>query len=187
MSTCWDHPAAIRQGEELDVAMLEPYFAVHFFPTKRRASKVANFSRAVIQLDLLTEPRCGDLVLRRPPFEKKKKKRMAGSKSSPRNMGRGGRISACSQTHSVYAPASCSASILRRRFNPAAHRFYVMDDPRPIILRRTLPLGLDFPAEKSHGGSSRILLSTNFLFSTCTVWITLPWVLSDLGGPGRPI
>jgi len=46
MSGLLDHPAAIRQSEELDLAMLEPYLRRHF-PTKRARSRSANF-RAVI-------------------------------------------------------------------------------------------------------------------------------------------
>ena len=46
MSDLLDHPAAIRQGEELDLATLELYLRRHF-PTKRARSRPANF-RAVI-------------------------------------------------------------------------------------------------------------------------------------------
>jgi aminoglycoside phosphotransferase (APT) family kinase protein len=130
-----DHPAAIRSGEELDVAKLEPFLRSHF-PNEAGALKIRQFPSGHSNLTYSLHLGANELVLRRPPFGSKVK--------SAHDMSREFRV--LSKLHSVYAPAPevllyCDdASII-------GAPFYVMRPIHGIILRKTLPPGLDFPPE----------------------------------------
>src|SRR3984957_15288721 len=123
MSDFLDHPAAIRSGEELDVAKLEPFLRFHF-PN--------GHSNLTYSLYLGAR----ELVLRRPPFGSKVK--------SAHDMSREFRV--LSKLHSVY-PAAPEVLLYCDDVSIIAAPFYVMEPIRGIILRRHLPSGLDFPAE----------------------------------------
>jgi aminoglycoside phosphotransferase (APT) family kinase protein len=137
MSDLLDHPAAIRSGEELDLAKLEPYLRLHF-PGETGALRVRQYPSGHSNLTYALNLGSRELVLRRPPFGSKVK--------SAHDMGR--EFRALSKLHSVYAPAPevlfyCDDdSIL-------GAAFYVMEPIHGIILRRNLPRELDFPAEKA--------------------------------------
>jgi aminoglycoside phosphotransferase (APT) family kinase protein len=135
MSDFLDHPAAIRSGEELDVAKLEPFLRRHF-PDEAGVLQVRQFpsghSNLTYSLDLGTK----ELVLRRPPFGSKVK--------SAHDMSREFRV--LSKLHSVYAPAP---KVLLYCDDPlvVGAPFYVMEPIHGIILRKHLPPDLDFSAE----------------------------------------
>src|SRR6202050_3962988 len=130
-----DHPTAVRSGEELDLARLEPFLRRHF-PDAEGALQIWQFPSGPSYLTYSFHLGTKELVLRRPPFGSKVK--------SAHDMSREFRV--LSKLHSVYAPAPevllyCDdASII-------GAPFYVMQPIHGIILRRTLPPGLDFPAE----------------------------------------
>jgi aminoglycoside phosphotransferase (APT) family kinase protein len=137
MSDLLDHPAAIRSGEELDLAKLEPYLRLHF-PSESGALGVRQYPSGHSNLTYALNLGARELVLRRPPFGSKVK--------SAHDMGREFRV--LSKLHTVYAPAPevlcyCDDDAI------LGTPFYVMEPIHGIILRRNLPRELDFPAEKA--------------------------------------
>ena len=137
MNDLLDHPAALRQGEELDLATLEPYLRRHF-PNEAGALQVRQFPSGHSNLTYSLQLGARELVLRRPPFGSKVK--------SAHDMGREFRV--LSKLHSVYAPAP-EVLLYCDDDSILGAPFYVMEPIRGIILRRNLPHGLDFPAEKA--------------------------------------
>src|SRR6202789_2573418 len=135
MSAFLDQPTAIRSGEELNVAALEPYLRNHF-PDEAGALEVRQFPAGHSNLTYSLHLGARELVLRRPPFGSKVK--------SAHDMSREFRV--LSKLHAVYSPAPevvlyCDdASVI-------GAPFYVMQSIHGIILRRHLPPGLDFPPE----------------------------------------
>jgi aminoglycoside phosphotransferase (APT) family kinase protein len=137
MSDLLDHPAAIRPGEELDLATLEPYLRRHF-PDEAGALQVRQFPSGHSNLTYSLNLGARELVLRRPPFGSKVK--------SAHDMGREFRV--LSKLHSVYAPAP-EVLLYCEDDSVLGAPFYVMEPIRGIILHRYLPPGLDFPEEKA--------------------------------------
>jgi len=167
MSDLLDHPAAIRQGEELDLATLEPYLRRHF-PNEAGALQVRQFPSGHSNLTYSLQLGARELVLRRPPFGSKVK--------SAHDMGREFRV--LSKLHSAYAPAP---EVLLYCDDDAilGAPFYVMEPIRGIILRRNLPHGLDFPAEKVRRLSESFV--DNFIHLHRVDYAAVG--LSDLGRP----
>src|ERR1700689_4454539 len=137
MSDFLDRPTAIRSGEELNAAALEPYLR-HHFPKESGVLEVRQFPAGHSNLTYSLQLGAKELVLRRPPFGSKVK--------SAHDMSREFRV--LSKLHSVYEPApellpSCDATSV------VGAPFYVMQPVHGIILRRKLPYGLDFSAEKA--------------------------------------
>jgi aminoglycoside phosphotransferase (APT) family kinase protein len=137
MSDLLDHPAAIRPGEQLDLAKLEPYLRLHF-PDESGALQVRQFPSGHSNLTYSLQLGAKELVLRRPPFGSKVK--------SAHDMSREFRV--LSKLHSVYAPAP-EVLLYCDDDSVLGAPFYVMEPIRGIILRRDVPPGLDFPAEKA--------------------------------------
>ncbi|MFY9804595.1 MAG: phosphotransferase family protein [Candidatus Acidiferrales bacterium] len=137
MSDLLDHPAAIRSGEELDVAKLEPYLRRHF-PDEAGALQVRQFPSGHSNLTYSVQLGSREFVLRRPPFGSKVK--------SAHDMGREFRV--LSKLHSAYSPAP-RALVHCDDDSIIGAPFYVMEPIRGVILRRNLPAGLDFSAEKA--------------------------------------
>jgi aminoglycoside phosphotransferase (APT) family kinase protein len=138
MSDLLDHPTAIRSGEELDLAKLEPYLRRHF-PEAAGDLQVRQFPSGHSNLTYSIHFGTKELVLRRPPFGSKVK--------SAHDMSREFRV--LSKLHSAYAPAP-RALFYCDDVDIIGAPFYVMEPVRGIILRRKLPLGLDFSAEKAN-------------------------------------
>src|SRR3984957_4611861 len=134
MSDFLDHPAAIRSGEELDVAKLEPFLRFHF-PNETGALKILQFPSGHSNLTYSLYLGARELVLRRPPFGSKVK--------SAHDMSREFRV--LSKLHSVY-PAAPEVLLYCDDVSIIAAPFYVMEPIRGIILRRHLPSVLDFSA-----------------------------------------
>src|ERR1700689_2892023 len=130
-----DRPTAIRSGEELNAAALEPYLR-HHFPKESGVLEVRQFPAGHSNLTYSLKLGAKELVLRRPPFGSKVK--------SAHDMSREFRV--LSKLHSVYAPAPevilyCDdASVI-------GATFYVMQPIHGIIIRKSLPSGLNFPSE----------------------------------------
>jgi aminoglycoside phosphotransferase (APT) family kinase protein len=145
MSDFLDHPAQIRSGEELNVAALEPYLR-KYFPNETGALEVRQFPAGHSNLTYSLQLGAKELVLRRPPFGSKVK--------SAHDMNREFRV--LSKLHSAYAPAPevllyCDDDSL------IGAPFYVMRPVHGIILRRKLPAGLDFSAEKARALSESFI------------------------------
>src|SRR5260370_16620912 len=167
MSDLLDHPAAIRQGEELDLGTLEPYLRRHF-PNKAGALLVRQFPSGHSNLTYSLQLGARELVLRRPPFGSKVK--------SAHDMGREFRV--LSKLHSVYAPAP-EVLLYCDDDSILGAPFYVMKPIRGMILRRNLPHGLDFPAEKARRLSESFV--DNFIYLHRVDYAAVG--LSDLGRP----
>jgi aminoglycoside phosphotransferase (APT) family kinase protein len=167
MSDLLDHPAAIRQGEELDLATLEPYLRRHF-PNEAGALQVRQFPSGHSNLTYSLQLGARELVLRRPPFGSKVK--------SAHDMGREFRV--LSKLHSVYAPAP-EVLLYCDDDSILGAPFYVMKPIRGIILRRNLPHGLDFTAEKARRLSESFV--DNFIHLHRVDYAAAG--LSDLGRP----
>ncbi len=137
MSDLLDHPAAVRSGEELDVAKLEPYLRRHF-PNEAGPFHVHQYPSGHSNLTYALKLGERELVLRRPPFGSKVK--------SAHDMGREFRV--LSKLHSDYALAP-EVLLYCDDDSILGAPFYLMKPIRGMILRRDLPRNLDFPAEKA--------------------------------------
>jgi aminoglycoside phosphotransferase (APT) family kinase protein len=138
MSDLLDHAAAIRSGEELDLAKLEPYLR-HHFPDETGTLEVRQFPSGHSNLTYSLQLGARELVLRRPPFGSKVK--------SAHDMSREFRV--LSKLGSAYSPAP-QALFYCDDNGIIGAPFYVMEPIRGVILRRKLPPGLDFSAAKAH-------------------------------------
>ena len=129
-----DHSGAVRAGEELDLARLEPYLRSHF-PDERGPLSVRQFPSGHSNLTYSVTLGEKEMVLRRPPFGSKVK--------TAHDMGR--EFNVLSKLHPAYpAPRpllySADDSVL-------GTPFYLMERVRGVILRRKLPQGLELPRE----------------------------------------
>jgi aminoglycoside phosphotransferase (APT) family kinase protein len=167
MSDLLDHPAAIRSGEELDLTRLEPYLRRQF-PDETGAFQVLQFPGGHSNLTYSLHLGARELVLRRPPFGSKVK--------SAHDMGREFRV--LSKLHSVYSPAPEVLAYCDDNSIIGAP-FYLMEPIHGIILRREIPHGLNFPAERARE------LSESFVENLIQLHrVDYPAVgLSDLGRP----
>jgi len=137
MSDFLDQPTSIRSGEELNLAALEPYLRDHF-PGETGALAVRQFPAGHSNLTYSLHLGAKELVLRRPPFGSKVK--------SAHDMSREFRV--LSKLHSVYQPAP-EVLLYCDDDSVIGAPFYVMQPVHGIILRRKLPHGLDFSADKA--------------------------------------
>jgi aminoglycoside phosphotransferase (APT) family kinase protein len=132
MADFQDHPTAVRPGEELDVAELEPFLRSHF-PGDDGPLQVSQFPSG--HSNLTYSIRLGErqLVLRRPPFGSKVK--------SAHDMSREFRV--LSKLHASYPPAP-EVLLFCDDLAILGVPFYVMNPICGIILRRNPPAGLEF-------------------------------------------
>jgi aminoglycoside phosphotransferase (APT) family kinase protein len=137
MSDFLDHPTNLRSGEELNAAALEPYLRKHF-PEITGALEIHQYPAGHSNLTYSLQLGAKELVLRRPPFGSKVK--------SAHDMSREFRV--LSKLHSVYSPAP-EVFLYCDDDSVIGAPFYVMQPVHGIILRRELPHGLDFSAEKA--------------------------------------
>jgi aminoglycoside phosphotransferase (APT) family kinase protein len=137
MGDLLDHPAAIRSGEELDLARLESYLRRHL-SKELTALRILQYPSGHSNLTYAVHLGERELVLRRPPF--------GSTVKSAHDMGREFRV--LSKLHSVYPPAP-EVLLYCEDDSVLGAPFYVMEPIHGIILRRHLPPGLDFPAEKA--------------------------------------
>jgi aminoglycoside phosphotransferase (APT) family kinase protein len=162
-----DQTSAVRPGEELDLAKLEPFLRNHF-PAEAGPLAVRQFPSGHSNLTYSVRLGQREFVLRRPPFGSKVK--------TAHDMGREFRV--LSKLHSAYPPApkvllySDDDSIL-------GAPFYMMEPIHGIILRRNLPAGLEFSAETARRLSESFLDNLAQLHSLDYAAIGL----ADLGKP----
>ena len=129
-----DHAREIRQGEELDLAKLEPYLRSHF-PQAHGPLVVRQFPAGHSNLTYSVTLGDKEMVLRRPPFGSKVK--------SAHDMGREYHV--LSKLQSAYpAPTPllhCTDESV------IGSPFYLMERVRGVILRKNLPHGLALSPE----------------------------------------
>src|SRR5260370_2789187 len=167
MSELLDHPASIRPGDELDLARFDPELCRQF-PADAGALLVLQFPSGHSNLTYSLSLGARELVLRRPPFGSKVK--------SAHDMSREFRV--LSKLHSVYAPAP-EALFYCDDDSVIGAPFYVMEPIHGMILRRHLPPGLDFPAERARRLSESFIENLMRLHRVDYAAVGL----SDLGKP----
>ena len=167
MSDLLDRPTAIRSGEELDLARLEPYLHLHF-PNEVGALQVRQFPSGHSNLTYSLHLGAKEIILRRPPFGSKVK--------SAHDMSR--EFGVLSKLRSVYTPAP-EVLLYCDDDSVLGTPFYLMQPIRGIILRRHVPAGLDFSAEKARRLSESFIENLIHLHRVDYAAVGL----SDLGRP----
>lgn len=130
-----DHPEAVRSGERLDLAKLEPFLRSSF-PTELGALAVEQFPSGHSNLTYLLRIGDREIVLRRPPYGSKVK--------TAHDMGREYRV--LSKLQSAY-PLAPKVLLYCDDDSILGAPFYLMERLRGIIVRRDPPVGLPFSAE----------------------------------------
>jgi len=161
-----DGTKPIREGEELDLARLEPYLRGHFSELNGALS-VKQFPSGHSNLTYSITLGEKEMVLRRPPFGSKVK--------SAHDMGR--EFHVLEKLHPAYpAPRPllyCTDSSV------LGTPFYVMERVRGVILRRSMPAGLELPAETARQ------LSESFIDNLAALH-SLDYAALGLGELGKP-
>src|SRR6202035_2291750 len=134
-----DQAAAIRQGEELDLATLETYLRRHF-PNEASALQVRQFPSGHSNLTYSVHLGNRELVLRRPPFGSKVK--------SAHDMGREFRV--LSKLHAVY-PQAPEVLLYCDDVTVLGAPFYLMKPIHGVIIRRDPPASLEFTEKTARG------------------------------------
>ena len=162
-----DRTAAVRSGEELDPAKLEPFLRGHF-PGEAGPLVVEQFPSGHSNLTYSVRLGGKEMVLRRPPFGSKVK--------SAHDMGREFRV--LSKLHPAYPPAP-KVLLYCDNESVLGCPFYVMEPVRGIILRRELPAGFEFSTDIARRLSESFLDNLARLHSLDYAAIGL----ADLGKP----
>jgi len=127
-----DSTAAVREGEELDIAKLEAFLAIHARRMKAPVS-VEQFPGGHSNLTYLVKSGNQEVVLRRPPYGSKVK--------SAHDMGREFKV--LSKLHSVFGPAPEPLAICED-IDVLGAPFYLMERIRGVVYRSEKPEGLVF-------------------------------------------
>ena len=167
MTDMRDHPAAVRAGEELDLARLEPYLQGHFSGSSGPLT-AEQFPSGHSNLTYLVRLGGREMVLRRPPFGSKVK--------TAHDMGREFRV--LSKVHPAY-PAAPKVLLYCDDESVLGAAFYLMEPIRGVILRRDPPAGLPFPAETARR------LSESFMDNLARLH-ALDYAAIGLGDLGKP-
>lgn len=139
-----DQAGAVRAGEELDLARLQPFLLEHFGHSG--PIFVEQFPSGHSNLTYLLRMGSREVVLRRPPF---------GSKvRSAHDMAREYRV--LSKLHSAYPPAP-KAILYCEDVSILNAPFYLMEPVRGIIIRRDLPAGISLPPQMARKLSEAFL------------------------------
>jgi len=161
-----DSSAAIRAGEELDLARLEPYLRSHF-PNLGGNLVVKQFPSGHSNLTYSVSLGEKEMVLRRPPFGSKVK--------SAHDMGREYHVLA--RLHGAYPAPQPLLHCTDESILGAP--FYVMERVRGLILRRNLPSGLELTRETARK------LSESFIDQLANLH-GLNYAALGLGDLGKP-
>ncbi len=145
MAGLQDETTAVRPGEELDLAKLEPLLRAHF-PGESGALVVRQYPSGHSNLTYSVKIGSREMVLRRPPFGSKVK--------TAHDMGREFRV--LSKLHAHYAPAP---QVLRFCDDDSVlgAPFYLMEPIHGVILRRDVPPDLDFSPDVARRVSQSFL------------------------------
>jgi aminoglycoside phosphotransferase (APT) family kinase protein len=162
-----DQPKAVRAGEELDLARLEPFLRSHF-PGESGPLRVEQYPSGHSNLTYSVHLGRRELVLRRPPF---------GSKvRTAHDMGREFRV--LSKLHAAYPPAPKVLAYCDDESVLGAP-LYLMEPIRGIILRREPAPGLQLSAAAAQR------LSENFADNLARLH-GLDYAAIGLGDLGKP-
>ena len=123
---------AIRPGEELDLAKLEPFLRSHF-PNESGNLVVRQYPSGHSNLTYSVQLGSREMVLRRPPFGSKVK--------TAHDMSREFRV--LSKLHGHYPPAP-QVLLFCEDLSVLGAPFYLMEPIHGVILRSDVPAGLDF-------------------------------------------
>ena len=162
-----DQTTAVRPGEELDLAKLEPFLRAHF-PSESGAIIVRQYPSGHSNLTYSLEIGSREMVLRRPPFGSKVK--------TAHDMSREFRVLA--KLHAHYPPAP-RVLCFSEDDSVLGAPFYLMEPIHGIILRRDPPPGLDFSTTVARRVSESFLDNLALLHSLDYRAIGL----ADLGKP----
>jgi aminoglycoside phosphotransferase (APT) family kinase protein len=162
-----DQTTAVRPGEELDLAKLEPFLRSHF-PGELGSLAVRQYPSGHSNLTYFIQLGPRELVLRRPPFGSKVK--------TAHDMGREFRV--LSKLHAHYPPAP-HVLLFCENDSVLGSPFYLMDPVHGVILRRDVPRGLDF----SSGVARRV--SESFL-DNLALFHSLDYSAVGLADLGKP-
>ncbi len=135
MAGLQDQTTAVRPGEELDLAKLEPFLRAHF-PNESGALIVRQYPSGHSNLTYSLQIGSREMVLRRPPFGSKVK--------TAHDMGREYRV--LSKLHAHYPPAP-HVLLFCDDLSVLGAPFYLMDPIHGVILRTDVPPGLSFSPE----------------------------------------
>lgn len=135
MASAANQTTAIRPGEELDLAKLEPFLRNHF-PDYPGPLIVRQYPSGHSNLTYSVQLGAREMVLRRPPFGSKVK--------SAHDMGREFRV--LSRLHAHYPPAP-RVLLFCDDAGVLGAPFYLMEPIHGVILRKDVPPGLDFSPE----------------------------------------
>ena len=135
MAEVQDQTTAVRPGEELDLAKLEPFLLAHF-PNESGGLAVRQYPSGHSNLTYSVQLGRRAMILRRPPFGSKVK--------TAHDMGREYRV--LSKLHSHYPPAP-HVLLFCEDVSVLGAPFYLMEPIHGVILRREVPQGLDFSPE----------------------------------------
>jgi aminoglycoside phosphotransferase (APT) family kinase protein len=162
-----DRTREVREGEQLDLAQLEPYLRGHL-PAADGPLVVEQFPAGHSNLTYSVRLGDYDLVLRRPPFGSKVK--------AAHDMGREFRV--LSKLHGAYPPAPeplvyCDDTAI------LGAPFYVMHRIRGVIIRKEVPPGMPFSPEAARR------LSESFIDNLAALH-ALDYEAIGLGDLGKP-
>lgn len=132
MPGLYDQTTAVRPGEELDLAKLEPFLRNHF-PDETAPLMVRQYPSGHSNLTYSLQLGSREMVLRRPPFGSKVK--------TAHDMGREFRV--LSKLHAHYHPAP-QVVLFCDDESVLGTPFYLMEPIHGVILRRDVPPDLDF-------------------------------------------
>jgi aminoglycoside phosphotransferase (APT) family kinase protein len=135
MAEVQDQTTAVRPGEELDLAKLEPFLRAHF-PNEPGQLIVRQYPSGHSNLTYSLQLGSREMVLRRPPFGSKVK--------TAHDMSREYRV--LSKLHAHYPPAP-RVLLFCEDDSVLGTPFYLMEPIHGVILRRDVPRGLDFSPE----------------------------------------
>ncbi|HKV04847.1 MAG TPA: phosphotransferase family protein [Candidatus Acidoferrales bacterium] len=167
MADLRDRPTAVRAGEELDVARLEPFLLTEF-PGSTGPLTVEQYPSGHSNLTYLLHLCEREIVLRRPPFGSKVK--------SAHDMSREYRV--LSKLHPAYPPAP-KVLVYSDELNILGAPFYLMEPIRGVIIRKDPPAGVPFPAETARR------LSESFIDNLARLHC-LDYAAIGLGDFGKP-
>src|ERR1700688_2474183 len=162
-----DQTTAVRPGEELDLAKLEPFLRRHF-PREAGPPIVRQYPSGHSNLTYSLEFGSREMVLRRPPFGSKVK--------TAHDMGREFRV--LSKLHAHYPPAP-QVLVFCDDESVLGAPFYLMEPIHGVILRRDVPPDLDFSPELARR------LCESFLDNLALLH-RLDYNSMDLGDLGKP-
>ncbi len=131
-----DKPAKVRQGEELDLKVIERFLRENI-PGLSGGILVDQFPRGYSNLTYRIQVGDKELVLRRPPFGRKAK--------TAHDMGREFRVLKALNPVFPYCPKPL---VYTEDTSIMGCPFYVMERIKGIILRKTLPEGLELSPDQ---------------------------------------